>query len=46
MVAEGTLNEFISFNAHFAKSPFIYDPRATFDYREGLDAGSLYVGAA
>ena len=47
MFGVGTLNEFKSrLNAHFALSPFLYDHSATRDAREGLDAGSLHVGAA
>ena len=38
MVGAGTLNEFKSrLNAHFAISPLLYDHRATWDSREGLD---------
>ena len=32
-------------NAHFAISPLLYDHTATWDSREGLDAGSLHAGA-
>ena len=41
VVGAGTLNEFKSRrNALFAISPFLYDHRATWDSREGLDAGT------
>ena len=46
MVGAGTLNEFkYKLNAHFAISTLLYDHRATWDSREGLDAGSLHAGA-
>ena len=47
VVGAGTVNEFKSrLTAHFAISPLLYDHRATWDSREGLDAGSLHSGAA
>ena len=33
-------------SAHFAISPLLYDHRATWDAREGLNARSPHVGAA
>ena len=47
VIGAGTLSEFKSrLIAHFAISPLIYDHRATWDSREGLDAWSLHAGAA
>ena len=47
VVGAGTLNEFKSrLSALFAISPLLYDHRATWDSREGLDAGSQHAGAA
>ena len=47
VVGAGTLNEFKSrLKLHFAPSPLLYDPRATWDSHEGLGARSLHAGAA
>ena len=47
MVGAGTPNELkFRLNAHFEISPLLFDHRATWDSREGLGAGSLYIRTA